>query len=248
MAIAIDSYQAGPTNLQTMRALFAKDWRFFRVPMLALIISAAASYLLIVGDALVFGQTMARDANPAAYHRLIVDSIGGGAAFSAVLTVLIAAAFGGTAIAAERADRTADFLGLMPVTRMQVVLSKWFASFCMLGVWLLFQGAVAWVAVRALSKYSPDNHQDILNAVGLFAALALCTFGVAWLFGSFTRSGPISACLGIAATAIACFLPEAVDHQHRPGELQLWTAATVAMIGMCGLLAGTVIYLRRIAP
>jgi ABC-type transport system involved in multi-copper enzyme maturation permease subunit len=59
------------------------------------------------------------------------------------VVALIAAAFGGLAIAGERADRTGDFLAMLPVSRLQIPLSKWLISLATLGVCLTLPLLVA---------------------------------------------------------------------------------------------------------
>ncbi len=47
----------------------------------------------------------------------------------------------------ERSDRTADFIGLLPVTRKQIILSKWLISIIVLA------GCAAFHSVSVRSSY-----------------------------------------------------------------------------------------------
>ena len=128
------------SNLHIMRALLAKDWRLFRVPTIALVLVAVGCYLL--GGAAALHEHLEN-----AGH----DSLFAGTVFAAVFTALVASAFGGAAIAGERSDRTADFIALLPVTRRQIILSKWLVSGFVLGTW-----AAAHVAVAIALMASPN--------------------------------------------------------------------------------------------
>jgi hypothetical protein len=92
-------------NWRIMPTLIAKDWRLYRVHLIALLVTSAGCYALgLMG----------------AFYRLPDpygprDSFYAASIIAANLTALLAAAFGGMAIAGERSDRTADFLSLLPV-------------------------------------------------------------------------------------------------------------------------------------
>src|SRR5207253_1733249 len=60
-------------------------------------------------------------ASPWQEVRLIAVTCGG---FGLMVTVFLAAIFGGIAFAQERRDRSADFLAMLPTSRRQIVISK----------------------------------------------------------------------------------------------------------------------------
>jgi len=258
-----------------MRALIAKDWRFFRIPMLALLISGVGCYL-VFGIALLYSlknapgvittpinQTTA--ANPVrrageiapirvssmsseGMRRQILGAIDAASRFAALFAELVAAAFGGMAIAGERADRTADFIALLPVTRIQVALSKWLVSLLMLGICLGFH---LLIAVSNTVYGFRVNPSQLLVAYEILTCGTFCLFGVAWLFSAFTKSGPISASLSYAVVLATTMLTFTVVHGHNgvsDKESAIAIAMVTTMIGVAGIFVGTIYYLRRIAP
>jgi ABC-type transport system involved in multi-copper enzyme maturation permease subunit len=120
------------SNWQIMRALIAKDWRFFRVPMIALLITGTGCYT-VAAVAIFFLHP-----DPREYELLCHSSV-----LAINLTGLLASVLGGMAIAVERSERTADFVGLLPVSRSQIVLSKWLVSIFMLGACAVINAVIA---------------------------------------------------------------------------------------------------------
>lgn len=225
------------SNLQIMRALLAKDWRFFRVPMIALLIVGLGCYLFAGGMLLILGQ---RSGAGLVFYQGSVFAIG--------VTALLASAFGGMAIAGEQSDRTADFLGLLPVTRLQVLLSKWLVSLFVLGACTAFH---VFVAVRVSPRIIDDQYlKSWACGSAMCGGSAICFFGIAWLFSTFTKSGPISACISIGVTIAVIVETNLLfdGRNHTDFEAQITTAVVTAITGMVGLTAGTSYYLRRVAP
>lgn len=229
-------------NLRIMRALFHKDWRFFRVPMVALLI---ASGLWILYSLLVWGEWMSR---PADMERAtsFLDLVDAAAAYGAGVVALIAAAFGGMAIAGERADSAADFLAMLPVTRLQIAISKWLVSLVMLGTGLLIPGLVAtWFYFHGTPGHAHDNGDQFFRLVAMYGAFAVGFFGVAWLLGVLMQSAPISACVGIAVILAAVTVTEASVPFQVMGAAKDVVAAGM---GLAGTVVGTICYLRRVSP
>jgi ABC-type transport system involved in multi-copper enzyme maturation permease subunit len=222
-------------NIHIIRALLAKDWRFFRLPMLALLITGAGCYAL-VSASMLFMQP--GESSP--------QAISSGAGIAIALTAMIASAFGGMAIAGERADRTSDFMALLPVTRFQMLLSKWLVSLMLLGGSAMFHAFIAFYVLHLDQQTITIWSHGLTLSVGLTFSF----FGIAWLFSSFTKSGPISACIAIAITLGSTVLVSLSfeGHNHSEFIVTMTTAATTAAIGMISLACGTVYYLRRIAP
>ena len=223
------------SNLQIMRALLAKDWRYFRLPMLALLIAGAGCYAM-VSASMLFMQPS--ETTP--------QAISSGAGVAIALTAMIASAFGGIAIAGERADRTGDFMALLPVTRFQMLLSKCVMSVLLLGASVIFHAFIAFYVLGPYWKATPEWSHGLT----LCSGLTISFFGIAWLFSSFTKSGPISACIAIAITLGSTVLVSLSfdGHNHTEFIVTMTTTAVTTAIGMTSLACGTVYYLRRIAP
>ena len=72
-------------------------------------------------------------------------------------------------------------------------------------------------------------------------------FGVAWLVSTFTTSATISACVAIGVTApISPIICLSINQQRWP--VPAIVGLTALAIGILSLIAGTIYYLRRVAP
>ncbi len=242
------------SNLQILRTLVAKDWRLFRVPMVALIFVGVGAYVLatmsIVDDDLSQRHNPNLSMSPA-------SSVVAAASMGAIaLTGLIACAPGGVAIAGERADRSGDFMALLPVPRAQIILSKLLTSAMMLGLFVLIHLMVAGSILfnDGFHRAAPGFQQHIWTTLAAdlvwLIGTTVCLFGVGWFFSTFLNSGPISACVSIAVTSIAMVVTAVLMDGHHVGPWygQLTSAAVAFAIGLPSLIGGVVYYLKRIAP
>jgi len=240
------------SNLQIMRALLAKDWRLCRTMMIGLIALGAACYLIIGSLALYSSAIIDFDS--------VLGSVCIAALIACVVSSSVASAFGGAAIAGERIDRTADFLAVLPVTRLQIALSKLTVSTIMLGLCTAFHLSVAalsfLVAIHLdfLRQNSPDETHRAVIEISMETACWLgCTasfFGVAWLLSSFMRSATISAGASLGLT-IFVFISLAIprsDFLARQVEMAPKLGLVPLLLGLVSLIAGTLYYLRRVAP
>ena len=242
--------------LQTMRALLAKDWRLFRLPLSALVAVGLGCYPITV--AAVLGGSEAN----AAYYLF------NAAMLACEVTAVLASVFGGAALTGERADHTADFLNTLPVTRSQIIVSKWMVCMIMVGASLGLHSLVALIFWRLETSgsratlalpiwvqraYGPAwSLAAYWESASAFAAACIISlFGVAWGLSAFTKSGPICACASIAVTIATVVL--AKNGLGDPRLVGAWEAAyrlalPPAAIGLSSLVAGTLYYLRRVAP
>jgi ABC-type transport system involved in multi-copper enzyme maturation permease subunit len=228
------------SNLQIMRALLAKDWRFFRVPLIALILVGVGCYLIAL-------TAMSETRSKAE----VVDSLADWAVVACNLTALLAAAFGGVSIAGERSDRTSDFIALLPVARKQIILSKWTVSVLMLGGCALIHLMLARSFGTALYEAQRRSRAPWTIVTVVWIAFTTSFFGIAWLLSTFTRSGPISACVSIAITVAGLVLAVVYLQGHdRADYLEVLRHVVLPplAIGLASLIAGTSYYLRRVEP
>jgi ABC-type transport system involved in multi-copper enzyme maturation permease subunit len=237
--------QAYLSNLQIIRTLLAKDWRLYRVPVIALLLVSLGCYLLgIVG-------TMYRWSEYGGPR----DAFFAAAIIAANITALLASIFGGVAIAGERGNRTADFMAMLPVRRGKIILSKWLISGVVVIAFGTVNGLVALLLMIPNRIHEwPYWHFELAASdagdVALWVGCAMCFFGTAWLLSTSIRSAAISSCISIATTAcIASFVAICMGRgRHHDWVVECTTALTLAMVGLANLVAGTIYYLRRIAP
>jgi ABC-type transport system involved in multi-copper enzyme maturation permease subunit len=276
-------------------ALFRKDLRLFRLPFVTGIVILVGAYLVgavvAVGVWLDYAHdtrtlTFVQPGAPAEVTRVpIRDLIPGFIAANAVipaalvalgLMAFLSASFGGAAFAAERRDRSADFLAMLPVTRRQVATSKLLAAlFCLL-VPCAVHLAVVLVGLLATGSSRTVDFATTATALRHALAMGVMMFGVAWLLSAVLDSAALAATIGIAITAAtgafvgnlatrALLATGANVYTGDPGEV-VWvlinpgmyrqtvlsiynTVHSVAVaVGVLALVAGTVIYVRRVAP
>lgn len=249
------------TNRAVLFTLMAKDWRTFRVPVIALVVLGLGAY----GYGLVTIYSSYKDAPyvPATSWCMAVIS---STFLATAISALIAAAFGGIAIAGERADRTATFVEILPVSRRQIVASKWLVTLMIFIATLalhLFIGLIAYVfylrSIRfeyhAPTSIMPTQMDLFWFVPLLLTPFILCLFSVAWLLGSFIKSAAISACVSIATTIAGCLFATQFLFKQLPrwrNDLnyeEIFVPAGMALIfAIPCLILGTLIYLKRVEP
>lgn len=221
--------------MNTLLKLLRKDWRLNRVPVVALLIAVAGSYMVASLSWYMYRNSY----NWLPYRTCLTDA----ATASIGIGTVIAAAFGGAAFAIERHERWADFLAMVPAPRWQVVLSKLLVGLGAPSLFAALNGAVILVA-------NPDAfHLDEfpLN-VGMIVCGYLSVFGVAWVFSTFLDSAAIAA--GISIGAVFGSLMAAAFFriiQTDAGMLHFF-AMPMGIAGLLAIIGGCVYYARRVAP
>lgn len=120
------------------------------------------------------------------------------------VAALVAGACGAIAFARERRDRSAEFLAMLPVSRVRIAASKTIAAVLYAIPPLLFHAAVIAVGWRLLAAFQFDGLQKytapLVTGAWYHASLGVLFFGVAWLASVFARSPSVA---GVAALTIA---------------------------------------------
>jgi ABC-type transport system involved in multi-copper enzyme maturation permease subunit len=229
-------------DIKPMLALLIKDIRLNTIPILGGGLLMAMPYIIILLSI------------PMQHHDRsdIPREFQVAAAMGIVLTVAVAAIFGGVAFALERRERSADFLALLPVTRRQIVTSKILVGLFFPVLMLIANFIALTIASRRLqlgdqNAFAVDNVQFIIVAAALILA-----FGIAWLASSFLSSPAIAA--GISITMILCWLfvsnvlPEKYIDSV-PGAYQFAVGFSAIIVpGLICFCVGTYYYLNRIEP
>jgi ABC-type transport system involved in multi-copper enzyme maturation permease subunit len=181
------------------------------------------------------------------------DLFGLAAMLSLALELATAVLLGGCAFASERADRTAEFMAYMPVSRRQIVLSKTIlvlTVFAFIGLFnvgaILYQGARRSTAMGE----TVNDMGSVWQSIGTLGALALCMFGCAWFVSSISRSHGLSAAMGILVP-LGCvgFMLSLTKLMDWPEDwLDRWIPMVCATLGTLGFVAGVRYYLWRIEP
>jgi hypothetical protein len=224
------------SSLQIMRVLLAKDWRLFRAPMIALTVIGLWRYLIWLTP--MFGMGL-RDH---LFNSLLDWQIG-----ACDPTALFAAVFGGIAIAGERSNGAADFLAVLPITRGQIIFSKWMVSAVMVGACMFLHFLLAY-SFQSSSNIGQLGPGFWARSAVVWIGFTTSFFGIAWLLSTFTRSGPISTCVSIGLTIAIFFQEEISDVPPDVWARCCRLALPPLSIGLASLIVGTLYYLRRVAP
>lgn len=168
------------------------------------------------------------------------------ARFGYLMIMVTAAVFGGMSFALERRERWAEFLGMLPPHRLMVIASKLLVAWASLAaLWLV--NSFILLFTWALDPRLQRNGSELDLWAGLFP---LTFFGIAWLCSTFLTSPAISAGISIAVTffgtiTISTLLGRSwwdVDAANRLTTHVAWAS------GLLAWLAGTICYVRRVAP
>lgn len=223
--------------------LVRKDWRVFRAPVIATLLVGTVPYVI---DALV--SPVARgDLFTAAIRssKNVAHVVGDSAMLAVVLTTLLAAAYGGAAFAAERRERSADFLALLPANRLAIAASKAFVAL----VCLTFAVAVhlaAWSWADRVMAFRGEHLFDTRTIAAVVATAAML-FGLAWCLSAALTSAAISA---MAAAGLAVLVSVGLGEAGAldgPNATAVWNAVA-AITGTAAFIGGTICFCRRVAP
>jgi len=172
------------------------------------------------------------------------------APFSLAAQLLPIVMLGANAFAAERADRSAEFLAYLPPSRWANVVSK--ATFAIgLG---LFVWGVNLTIIYVIAPQVGMVEADLLvfrdSMVPTLASTSVILFGVAWLGSSFLSSHTFATGLGIAGPLALLGVLQTWQYFFEPSGFELgpWYRAMCWPLGLAAFVAGTVYYLRRVEP
>jgi ABC-type transport system involved in multi-copper enzyme maturation permease subunit len=226
-----------------MFALLKKDFNLNRIPIFGGGLLIAVPYL-IMAPTLLFSEKSAR-------YLIYQDGLVV-LAMALMLTVAVAAIFGGAAFALERRERSAEFLAMLPVRRSKIVVSKLLIG---AGFPALFWGANLLV-FRLIKDYAgsmgPGNDR-ILVEIGMAGFAMLMAFGVAWLGSSILSSPAIAACISIGITLVwlicvaAIFMEASVPGGFGYG-VQVSVILAPIFVGGLGILAGGILFVNKGEP
>lgn len=170
--------------------------------------------------------------------------------FSLCFNLLTMATLGGAAFAAERADRSAEFLAYLPPSRRMIVASKAILAVgAALTIWLIDLTLVYVVAPQLghISEELVTMRDDMLANV---APAALLLLAGAWFGSTFLPTATLAtffgilfpiALLGTLGTTGWLMAP-------RPFDVGFWYRTLAWPMGAAVFVIGTAYYLRRTAP
>lgn len=176
----------------------------------------------------------------------------GAAVFSLALSILTLTLFGGSAIACERADRSAEFLAYQPIPRGKILASKL--------VWPIAAAVVIWgvnlCVLFACGELPERRAADAYATLGLSLTIGLVCFSVAWFVSSLQDSPTYAVGCGVVAP-IAIWLcfglvnwltgGKVPSNGVYSGYLAVYFAVILA-VGIASFISGCWYYLHRVEP
>ncbi len=224
-----------------MRALLKKDWRLFRPTIVGSLVVLASIYLIGLLPLLWEDPLAGPFGRPR--QVLIVALLAAG------VTAVFAAVFGASAFAVERRDRSAEFLAMMPVSRMRILTSKAaVAAAFLLTLWVIHLTA-AFLAINQLGTAARDTTEYAYAFAGVAAGTAMM-FAVAWLFSAFLTGAAIPFGLGFGITVASAELVRRLIENlglHGHAFVRAWLVWSCAA-AVISFVTGAVHYARRVAP
>jgi ABC-type transport system involved in multi-copper enzyme maturation permease subunit len=219
-----------------MRELLRKDWRVYRTAVVGGAVLAACPYAVLLSNQALYPP--AGGNTPETYGEAVVKAAIGGL----VLTLLMAAVFGGIAFAAERRERSAEFVAMLPVRRGPVMLSKLLVAAAYLVLMAAVHACLGLAAVRLPggSDFGPHVRSFAAASAVTVASTAVLCFGVAWMLSVYVQSPAIAATVAIGvAFVLSAVIGEWVEPQTGLGPNAVfgarWVASTVVSLAVGGL-------------
>ena len=225
-------------------------WKDFRNNLVLVWAGLGLLLLPIIGVPLYVLMSVPRDQNVtwdeafyAVRMGLLVGSI-----MALILSQFTMLCLGGQLIAGERATPTAQFLHYLPPTRGQIITSK--LIFCLSGgaiIWLVYAGVVAFINAW------PMEENGISSGFLLeLAAVGIALFGASWMVSSMVESSTLAMGLGALAVVLVAALVVIArywfDLPDANAECDWLRVSFFFAIGVVGVIAGCIYFIRRVEP
>ncbi len=227
-----------------MKALI---WKDFRINMFVL----SYGLVFLFGSLIVCaGINLYADLRYGALVRYWPDMLVLNASFGLAFQLLTVVMLGGCSVAAERADRSAEFLAYLPPSRWTIIASKAILAVgAGLFIWLADLAIAYWIAPLAgpIAEELVTFRGTIIPAL---TASAVLLFGAAWCASTFAPSHVLATGVGIAAPISILCLLTAIEYSFnlRAFDLGSWYRPICIVLGILLFIGGTAHYLRRVEP
>jgi ABC-type transport system involved in multi-copper enzyme maturation permease subunit len=224
-----------------MKALLWKDYRLNR----GLLVMGLVLWLAPYPIALTVGLCQFWPSGPTVGE--FAEGIVATSFMSVGLSHLTLVTLAGNLIAAERFDRSAEFLASLPASRRQILASK--ALLLLLAITPIWASNTFAAAVLA-PGLAPAG-EGMFGPWLVHAALALMLCGTGWLGSALLDSPAFATSLGIGATGLVGgifvlvferFVPRASD------ALLYGALVAYVILGILCFVMGSAYYLRRVEP
>ncbi len=179
----------------------------------------------------------------------------GAAFYSLIFSQLIVAVLGGNAFAGERADRSAEFIAYLPLSRTRLLGSKLSLAFSTTAlIWgtnLLVLWIVASLVPELWQQYYTHRFPFILSNI---AITSMAFFGVSWFISSFQSSPTFAVLGGLITPLLVLMVLHAAAWAIDMDDRSVYQFVESGFLIICPILAvvcfsiGTWYYLHRVEP
>ena len=228
-----------------MRWLLWKDYRINRLLLTFGLAVCLGPYVVAVAPSLLFGLWGGQAWWAPGFW---VDVYG----ISIWLSLFTFAMLGGNAVAAERADRSAEFLAYLPVSRGTVLASK---SVIALGptllIWAVNLAALFIVAPAITHVPAADilAKSDVPESLGVFAGLTVLLLGSGWFWSTILTSHGLATGMSFFTLVVVLMGLTGLGLGSELGSfLEKWFVSVCVAVGIGGYVVGCTYYLRRLEP
>jgi ABC-type transport system involved in multi-copper enzyme maturation permease subunit len=236
-----------------MNWLLWKDYRQNRLVILAALIFLLAPHLFAL-----FAVCWDINRECVCPREWVVHYFTNSTIFGLMVSQFVVAIVAGNAFAGERADRSAEFLSSLPISRIRIVLSKLLFSLMMIGaIWLTSLVLLECLLPFMRGAEVTQHYDDLWRMIGYTAVTAIVFFCVAWCLSSFLTSTTFAVLGGLWTPAILWFgilfagylLGYTLQTDEFYEKIAAFWYCTVCLIlaPLC-FAGGTWYYLRRVEP
>jgi len=175
------------------------------------------------------------------------------ASISLGLSLFTFSMLGGNAIAAERSDRSAEFLDYMPVSRWAILASKSVIALSAGTIFWLVNLLILFIVAPRVSAVIPAANffesSELQEMLGLFGATSVLLFGAGWFWSAVLNSHGLATGMSYFALAVVVMAMIGIEAGLGvDGFIDRWLVPVSLMVGISGFVAGCVYYLRRLEP
>ena len=232
-----------------MKWLFWREYRFNR---LILIVGSLLLLLPYAIALIMLGIWWMRGSPDLGRHGVVAITFYAAAIYSLVFSQVTMACVGGNAIAGERADRSAEFLAYLPLSRPLRLVNK--LSLALVTAVLLWgvNLSIMLISATMMPQLWPAPDDGFLRAMGYIAITGLTFFGVGWLISSLQSSPTFAVCGGLITPAIVIAGLTAPawfgDEPDFSPFLGIGYTIICSVLAVVCFTIGTWYYLRRVEP
>ena len=229
-----------------LRALLWKDLRVNRLPLLIGAVLLVVPYIIV--SVAVVNMPLWEEATRASSWAVLLAT---GCHFSVMCSQASLAMLSGHVIAAERGDRSAEFIAYLPPTRVQILLSKALviggALFVVWGMNL----SLHWISDLLAGDLNASTLTSHMASLSQLAAIGILAVGAGWCASSMLESsGPAVSFALVAPIVLFGFLQLTRYLGNWPDELSFSDVyfAGCWPVGIGLFIVGIAYYVQRVEP